>query len=319
MGVAGLGYWGPNLARNFDELADLAWLCDVSEEQRVTFAARYPDAQVTGDFDEMLADDSLDALVIATPVPTHYDLARRALAAGKHVLVEKPPAVLAAEMDELVATAGERDLVLMPGHLLLYHPGVQKLKQLIDSGELGEVLCVYGNRQNLGIVRTSENALWSLGVHDLSVILYLLDEEPDEAVAHGRDFLTEGVEDVVFCYLRFPSGKIAHMHLSWLDPHKMRRMTVVGREKMAVFDDMELERKVTVYEKGPWKRAESYGEWQTRSGDIYIPKIPTDEPLKLECRRFLTLIGGDGDREKVARDGAMVVRALERLTESLRG
>ena len=149
------------------------------------------------------------------------------------------------------------------------------------------MLCVYGNRQNLGIVRTNENALWSLGVHDLSVILYLLDEEPAEAVAHGRDFLTEGVEDVVFCYLRFPSGKIAHMHLSWLDPHKMRRITVVGREKMVVFDDMELERKVTVYEKAPWKRAESYGEWQTRSGDIYIPKIPTDEPLRLECQEFL--------------------------------
>jgi predicted dehydrogenase len=321
VGVAGLGYWGPNLARNFDELAELAWLCDIGEEQRATFAARYPDSRVTGDFDEMLADDALEAIVVATPVPTHYDLARRALAAGKHVLVEKPPAVTAAEMDELVALAQERDLVLMPGHLLLYHPGVQKLKELVDSGELGDVLCVYGNRQNLGIVRTDENALWSLGVHDLSVILYLLDEEPDEAVAHGRDFLTAGVEDVVFCYLRFPSGKIAHMHLSWLDPHKMRRMTVVGREKMAVFDDMELERKVTVYEKAPWKRAETYGEWQTRSGDIYIPKIPTDEPLKLECRRFLTLIGGDGDgdRHKVARDGAMVVRALERLTGSLRG
>jgi predicted dehydrogenase len=318
VGVAGLGYWGPNLARNFDELGTLAWLCDVSEERRATAAARYPDARVTGDFDEMLADDSLDAVVVATPVPTHYQLTRSALAAGKHVLVEKPPAVRAAEMDELVALASDRDLVLMPGHLLLYHPGVQKLKELIDSGELGEVLCVYGNRQNLGIVRTNENALWSLGVHDLSVILYLLDEEPEQAVAHGRDFLTEGVEDVVFCYLRFPSGKIAHMHLSWLDPHKMRRITVVGREKMVVFDDMELERKVTVYEKGPWKRAETYGEWQTRSGDIYVPKIPTDEPLKLECRAFLALLGGNGDRGKVARDGAMVVRALERLTESLR-
>ena len=219
----------------------------------------------------------------------------------------------AAEMDELVALAGDRDLVLMPGHLLLYHPGVRKLKELIDAGELGDVLCVYGNRQNLGIVRTNENALWSLGVHDLSVILYLLDEEPAEAVAHGRDFLTDGVEDVVFCYLRFPSGKIAHMHLSWLDPHKMRRMTVVGREKMAVFDDMELERKVTVYDKAPWKRAETYGEWQTRSGDIFIPKIATSEPLRLECEHFLRLVGGDGDRQKVARDGAMVVRALERL------
>ncbi|MDX6478966.1 MAG: hypothetical protein QOG29_1553 [Gaiellaceae bacterium] len=319
VGVAGLGYWGPNLARNFDELAELAWLADLSPELQEKFAARYPNARVTGDFDELLADDTLDAVVIATPVPTHYELAKKALEAGKHVLVEKPPAMTAAEMDELVALASSRDLVLMPGHLLLYHPGVLKLKELIDAGELGDVLCVYGNRQNLGIVRTNENALWSLGVHDLSVILYLLDEEPSDAIAHGRDFLTEGVEDVVFCYLRFPSGKIAHMHLSWLDPHKMRRMTVVGREKMVVFDDMELERKITVYEKAPWQRAETYGEWQTRSGDIYSPKLPNDEPLRLECSHFLELVEGKGDRAKVASDGAMVVRALERLTESLHG
>jgi predicted dehydrogenase len=234
-------------------------------------------------------------------------------------MVEKPPAMKAAEIDELVRLAAERDLALMPGHLLLYHPAVRKLKTLIDAGELGEVLCVYGNRQNLGIVRTNENALWSLGVHDLSVILYLLDEEPEEAFANGRDFLTPGVEDVVFCYMRFPSGKIAHMHLSWLDPHKMRKLTVVGREKMVVFDDMELDRKVTVYDKAPWKRTDSYGEWQTRSGDIFIPKIATDEPLKLECQEFLRLIAGDGDKRKVAEDGARVVRALDRLTESLRG
>jgi predicted dehydrogenase len=319
VGVAGLGYWGPNLARNFDELAELAWLCDADPAQRELFAARYPQTRVTGDFEDLLADDALDAVVIATPVPTHYELARKSLAAGKHTFVEKPPAMRAAEMAELVELAADRDLVLMPGHLLLYHPGVIKLKELIDAGELGEVLCIYGNRQNLGIVRTNENALWSLGVHDLSVILYLLDEEPIDAVAYGRDFLTEGVEDVVFCYLRFPSGKIAHMHLSWLDPHKMRKITVVGREKMAVFDDMELDRKVTVYEKAPWKRTDTYGEWQTRSGDIWIPKISTDEPLKLECQQFLRLVAGEGDRLKVARDGAMVVGALEKLTESLAG
>ena len=319
VGVAGLGYWGPNLARNFDELGELAWICDQDGERLEQFSNRYPHAQTTSDFAAVLADGGLDAVVIATPVPTHYELAKQALEAGKHVLVEKPPAMRAAEMDELVGLARERGLVLMPGHLLLYHPGVQKLKELIDAGELGEVLCVYGNRQNLGIVRTNENALWSLGVHDLSVILYLLDEEPETALAHGRDFLTAGVEDVVFCYLRFPSGKIAHMHLSWLDPHKMRRMTVVGRDRMAVFDDMELERKVTIYDKAPWKRAETYGEWQTRSGDIFIPKIATDEPLRLECEHFLRLVAGDGDREKVSRDGAMVVRTLERLTESLRG
>ncbi len=317
VGVVGLGYWGPNLARNFDDLGTLRWLCDADPEIQARFASRYPHARVTVELDDLLADPELEAIVVATPVPTHYPIAKRALEAGKHVLVEKPPAMHGDEMEELVAIAEERDLTLMPGHLLLYHPGVRKLKELVDSGELGDVLCIYGNRQNLGIVRTNENALWSLGVHDLSVILYLLDEDPIEAVAHGRDFLTEGVEDVVFCYLRFPSGKIAHMHLSWLDPHKMRRMTVVGDHKMAVFDDMELERKVTVYEKAPWKRAETYGEWQTRSGDIYIPKIPTDEPLRLECQEFLRLVRGEGDRGKVARDGAMVVRALERLTDSL--
>ena len=315
--MAGLGYWGPNLARNFDELADLSWVCDLDSELTGRYADRYPNARPTSDFAEMLADETLDAVVVATPVPTHYALAKQALEAGKHVLVEKPPAMRAAEMDELVRLAADRDRTLMPGHLLLYHPGVLKVKELVDGGELGEVLCVYGNRQNLGIVRTNENALWSLGVHDLSVILYLLDEDPEAATAQGRDFLTPGVEDVVFCFLRFPSGKIAHMHLSWLDPHKMRRLTVVGREKMVVFDDMELERKVTIYEKSPWKRAETYGEWQTRSGDIFVPKISTAEPLRIECARFLELVSGEGDRAQVARDGARVVRALEMLTESL--
>jgi predicted dehydrogenase len=317
--VAGLGYWGPNLARNFDDLAELAWLCDLSEEQRTRFAARYPQARVTGDFDDVLADETVDAVVVATPVPTHAELSKRALEAGKHVLVEKPPAMRGTDMEELVRIAQERRLVLMPGHLLLYHPGVRRLKELIDAGDLGEVLCVYGNRQNLGKIRKDENALWSLGVHDLSVILYLIGEEPDEAIARGRDFLTPGVEDVVFCYLRFPSGKIAHMHLSWLDPHKMRKMTVVGREKMVVFDDMELERKVTVYEKTPWEPAETYGEWLTRSGDIFSPKIANDEPLRLECEHFLRLVEeGPGDFRE-ALDGLTVVRALDRLTGSLDG
>jgi predicted dehydrogenase len=316
--VVGLGYWGPNLARNFDQLAELTWICDADGDRLTALAGRYPQAKCTDRYDDLLADDELDAVVVATPVPTHFQLARSALAAGKHVLVEKPPAMRGQEMDELVRLSEERDLVCMPGHLLLYHPGVRKLKELIDGGALGEVLCVYGNRQNLGVIRKDENALWSLGVHDLSVILYLLEEEPEELVAHGRALLPgRSVEDVVFCYLSFPSGKIAHMHLSWLDPHKMRRITVVGREKMVVFDDMELERKVTVYDKASAQRPESYGEWQTRTGDIHIPRIATDEPLRLECDHFLALVRGEGDRRRVARDGAMVVRALERLTESL--
>src|SRR3989441_46312 len=257
-------------------------------------------------YDDVLADESVEAVVVATPVPTHYELARRALEAGKHVFVEKPPAMRGAEMEELCELAEEHDRVLMPGHLLLYHPGVQKLKEIVDSGELGEVLYVYGNRQNLGTFRTNENALWSLGVHDLSVLLHLVEEEPSEVEAHGNAFLNRGVEDVVFCYLRFPSGKMAHMHLSWLDPHKIRRITVVGNDRMAVFDDMDRERKITVYD-----------NWRTRTGDIYSPKVDTTEPLRLECQHFLGLVAGEGDPHKAARDAIPAVRALEQLQASL--
>jgi predicted dehydrogenase len=302
----GLGQWGKNLARNFADLADLAWLCDLDEGKHEGLAQRYPQARLTAKLDDVLADDSVEAVVIATPVPTHYELARRALEAGKHVFVEKPPAMRGAELEELCELSEERALVLMPGHLLLYHPGVRKLKQIVESGELGDVLYVYGNRQNLGTFRTNENALWSLGVHDLSVLLYLIEEEPSEVRAHGNAFLTGGVEDVVFCYLNFPSGKMAHMHLSWLDPHKIRRITVVGNDRMAVFDDMERDRKITVYD-----------NWRTRTGDVYSPTVDPTEPLRLECRHFLGLVAGDGDRHKPARDAVPVVRALEQLQASL--
>ena len=302
VGQVGLGAWGaeprPQPRRPRRPQLDLRRVRGAARAVRAPLPERARD----GSFDELLADPELEAVVIATPVPTHYALAKQALEAGKHVFVEKPPAMRAAEMEELVELAEERGLVLMPGHLLLYHPGVRKLKELVDSGDLGDVLCIYGNRQNLGTIRKDENALWSLGVHDLSVILYLIGEEPSEAWAHGNAFLNPGVEDVVFCFLRFPSGKIAHLHLSWLDPHKMRKLTVVGRDKMAVFDDMELERKVTIYEKAPEQPAQTYGEWQTRTGDILSPKIPNDEPLRLELSHFLRLVreGGDGSE---ARDG----------------
>jgi predicted dehydrogenase len=302
----GLGQWGKNLARNFADLADLAWLCDLDESQHEGLAQRYPHARLAANLDDVLEDDSVEAVVIATPVPTHHELARRALEAGKHVFVEKPPAMRGAELEELCELSEERGLVLMPGHLLLYHPGVRKLKEIVDSGELGDVLYVYGNRQNLGTFRTNENALWSLGVHDLSVLLHLIEEEPTEVRAHGNAFLTGGVEDVVFCYLNFPSGKMAHMHLSWLDPHKIRRITVVGNDRMAVFDDMERERKITVYD-----------NWRTRTGDVYSPKVDATEPLRLECAQFLRLVAGEGDRHKAARDAVPVVRALEQLQASL--
>ena len=297
LAAVGLGYWGPNLARNLDDLdgAALTWICDRDEARLERYGSRFPEARKTTSYEDLLTDSELDAVAIATPVVTHFELAREALLAGKHVFVEKPLALSSALGEQLVALAEERALVLMPGHLLY----------------------VYGNRQNLGQIRKDENALWSLGAHDLSVILHLVGEEPAEAWARGESFLNPGVEDVAFCYLRFPSGVVAHMHLSWLDPHKMRRMTVVGDRKMAVFDDMEPERKVTVYDKGPQQSAETWGEWQTRSGDISIPKVANDEPLRLECEHFLTLLRGEGDRIAAAREGLAVVRALERLQSSL--
>jgi predicted dehydrogenase len=306
LGQIGVGQWGKNLARNFATLAELAWVCDIDETQHAGLAGQYSASQITSSVDDVLADDSVEAVVIATPVPTHYELARRALEADKHVFVEKPPAMHAAELEELCELAEDRGKVLMPGHLLLYHPAVEKLKEIVDSGELGDVLYVYGNRQNLGTFRTNENALWSLGVHDLSVLLHLLEEEPSEVRAQGNAFLTGGVEDVVFCYLRFPSGKMAHMHLSWLDPHKIRRITVVGNDKMAVFDDMERDRKITVYE-----------NWRTRTGSIYSPKVEPAEPLRRESEHFLRLVAGEGDPHKAARDAVPVVRALEQLQAAL--
>jgi predicted dehydrogenase len=315
VGHAGLGYWGPNLARNFGDLADLRWLCDLTPDLLAEGAKAHPNARTTSDFDEMISDPELDAVVIATPVITHYELAKRALEAGKHVFVEKPQAQSSADAEDLLAAAEERGLVLMPGYLLLYHPAMDQLKELVDSKELGELLYLYGNRQNLGQIRRDENALWSLGSHDLSMILHLVGEEPVEAWARGESFLRSGIEDVVFCYLRFASGVVAHMHVSWLDPHKMRKLTVVGRDKMAVFDDMDPERRVTVYDKGPVQRPAA--DWQVREGDIHIPKLSREEPLRRECAHFLSLVEGEGDPLAPARQGLAVIRTLELLQESL--
>jgi predicted dehydrogenase len=315
IGHAGLGYWGPNLARNFGSLADLRWLCDLSPGQLEAAAQAHPQARMTSDFEELLADPDVDAVVIATPVVTHYELAKQALSAGKHVFVEKPQAQSSVEAEELATLAQEQGLVMMPGYLLLYHSALHRLKELIDGGELGDVLYLYGNRQNLGQIRRDENALWSIGAQDLSMILHLVGEEPVEAWARGESFLRSGIEDVVFCYLRFPSGVVAHMHVSWLDPHKIRKLTVVGRNKMAVFDDMEPDRKLTVYDKGPVERPAS--DWQVRVGDIHIPKLSPEEPLRREVAHFLALVGGEGDPLAPAREGLAVIRTLEQLQESL--
>jgi predicted dehydrogenase len=207
----------------------------------------------------------------------------------------------------------------MVGHLLEYHPGVRTLKQLTDAGELGEeIFYIYGNRLNLGKLRADENALWSLGAHDVSVLLYLAGEEPDEIVAHGGSYVRAGVEDVVFCFLRFPSGLTAHLHLSWLDPHKERRFTVVGSRRMATFDDMALERKLTVYDKGFDEDSHTYGEYITRSGGSFSPQIANIEPLRAECEHFIQSITSGTSPQSDGASGLRVVRVLERLQQSLR-
>jgi len=319
VGVVGLGYWGPNLARNFDRLpeAELTWLCDASDEALQRWGAAFPSARTTTSLEELLSDESLDAVVVATPVPTHAGLATRVLAAGKHCFVEKPLARSEDEAQGVVDCANAAGRVLMVGHLLEYHPGVERLGELVRSGELGELRYIYSNRLNLGKHRQDENALWSLGAHDVSVILRLAGEEPFNLDAMGQSFVKPGVEDVVFALMRFDSGLIAHMHLSWLDPHKERRFTVVGSKRMATFDDMELERKLTVYDKGFDQDYSSYGEYIARSGDAFSPRISNEEPLRIECRHFLECIRDGTEPRSGGESGLRVVRVLERLQRSL--
>jgi predicted dehydrogenase len=274
--------------------------------------------RVATDLGELLSDEGLDAVVLATDVPSHARLAIQVLRTGKHCFVEKPLAQSAAEAAAVADEAAASGRVLMVGHLLEYHPGVAKLKEIVGSGELGEVHYVYSNRLNLGQIRDQENALWSLGAHDISVLLHLFDgEEPAVAVAHGRSFMREGVEDVVFCYLRFPSGRVAHMHLSWLDPHKERRFTVVGDKRMATFDDMALEQKVTIYDKGFDRDFREWGEWIMRSGDVVSPQISNEEPLRIECRHFIECVRTGSEPHSNAASGLRAVRVLEALQRSL--
>jgi predicted dehydrogenase len=319
VGVVGLGYWGPNLARNFDRLpgAELAWLCDGSEEVLDRVSAGFPDTRTTSDIADLLVDPELDAVAIATPVPTHAELAERVLAAGKHCFVEKPLAQSAADAERVVEAAREAGRVLMVGHLLEYHPGLERLGEIAAAGELGDIHYIYGNRLNLGKLRAEENALWSLGAHDVSVVLRLAGEEPYECTAVGESYMRDGVEDVVFCFMRFPSGLAAHLHLSWLDPHKERRFTVVGSKKMATFDDMELERKLTVYDKGSDEDFTSYGEYIARSGDVYSPRVGNDEPLRIECEHFAQCVREGVTPRSDGESGLRVVRVLEALQSSL--
>lgn len=324
--VVGCGYWGKNLVRNFDRLSRLRTCCDADESVRARMAAAYPDAMVTPDYQSVLEDPEVEAVVLATPAPTHADLAVQAFRAGKHVFVEKPLALNTIDAEAVLEAAVAADRVLAVGHLLEYHPAVNHIKGMLDRGELGDVLYMYGQRVNLGKVRSDENALWSLAPHDISIVLYLLGEEPIEVTASGQAFLQDGIEDVVFFTMRFASGRLAHIHVSWLDPHKERRLTVVGSEKMVVFDDMKTAEKIRVYDKGvtrPSTEAAEYGSYaeylQLREGDIVSPRLPPVEPLALECSEFLRAIETGAPVRSDGRDGLAVVRVLEAAQQSLDG
>jgi predicted dehydrogenase len=327
----GLGYWGPNLARAWSSIeeTELAWLCDLDQDRLDRLGRQFQEARTTRDLDEVLADETVEAVAIATSAPSHASLTLRALAAGKHVFVEKPLALTSADARAMAQAAEEAGVMLVVGHLLVHHPAVTKVKELVQSGELGRTHYLYSNRQNLGQVRSDENALWSLGAHDVSVMLHLVGELPVAVAAQGQSFIHEGIEDVVFGTLRFPSGVIAHMHLSWMDPFKERRLTVVGSDKMAVFDDMNPDEKVKIFNKGvthsgsgdgsgrDWQPA-SYGEYvQLRHGDTYIPRISSEEPLRIECRHFARCVRGLETPRAGAAQGLAVVEVLEHLQRSL--
>jgi predicted dehydrogenase len=320
--VIGVGYWGPNFVRVMDELpgAQLVAVCDKVPEKFERLANLYPHLKFTDDLQSLLDDPTLEAMVIATSSDSHYEIAREGLRHDKHVLVEKPIALKSEQARELVDLAGEREKVLLVGHLLRYHNGVVKLRQYIDDGYLGNILYVYTARVNLGRIRKEESALWSFATHDISVVNYLLDGQPEYVTATGQAYVREGIQDVVFTTLRYPGNILAHLHVSWLDPHKIRKITVVGDKKMAVLDDMQATEKLRIYDKGV-DFIPSYGDYgeslSIRVGDIYIPKIDMMEPLKVECQHFLDCITKGTKPLTGGECGLGVLRVLEAAEQSL--
>lgn len=320
--VVGLGHWGPNIARNLSQLesADLTEVCDTDLKRLEEAAMRWPHTRRSQNPLFVFSNPDIDAVAITTPAHTHFALAKAALEHGKHVLVEKPLALSSSEAVDLVKLARDRDRVLMVDHTFDYHPAVQHIERLVRSGELGRVLYVSSQRLSLGIVRQDVNALWNLAPHDISILLRLMGEEPAEITASGGAYLQPGIEDVVFMTLRFPSGAIGNVHVSWLDPRKVRLVTVVGTKKMAVFDDVAPEERLKLYDKGfdhP-DRYESYGEFLTlRSGDIVAPKIPSQEPLRLACTDFIKAIRNGTPPRSDGQAGLRVVRVLEAAQAAL--
>lgn len=320
--VVGAGNWGKNLVRNFGSLpgVQLKYVCDLSDKTRQAMAKAYPQAKVTDDLNMALTDESVQAVVVAVDAPYHFDIAKAALDAGKNVYVEKPLTLSAADSKTLVDLAAAKNVKLMVGHLLEYHPAVNYMKDMIKQGTLGQPLYLYFQRLNLGIVRKAENAWWSLAPHDVSVACYLFDAQPVSVSASGQAYLQKGIEDVVFANLKFADGRMAHIHVSWLDPHKIRNVTLVGSQKMVVFDDMEASEKIRIFDKGAdvKQSVDTYAEAITlRTGDILIPKIPGGEPLTMECKHFIDSIVNNTQPRSDGADGLRVVKVLEAGSDSL--
>ena len=321
--VIGAGYWGPNFIRVLEELGDseLVAVCDKDAAQLEKVREQYPLVTVTDDPEALIGRDDLDAVVVATGSEAHYPVSKAALSSGKHVLVEKPIALKASDAKELVDLARDKGKVLLVGHLLQYHSGVVKLKEYIDNQTLGNVLYAYTTRVNLGRVRKEENAMWSFATHDIYVVMYLLGANPEFVTASGQSYVRKGVHDVVFLTLHFPGDVMAHIHVSWLDPHKIRKITVVGDKKMAVLDDAATTEKLRIYDKGI-DFTPSYGDYgeslSIRIGDISIPKLDMKEPLKVECQHFLDCILKGDEPLTGGEQGYKVIQILEAADQSLR-
>jgi predicted dehydrogenase len=319
--VIGLGYWGPNLLRVLVERTDVKvrWMCDLDPDRLEKFGRRYPSVAQTSDLEEVLTDPGVDAILLATPVDTHYGLARRCLVAGKHVFVEKPLAASLDEAEELIALANEHGLALMCGHTFLYSPPVRMVKQLIDSGELGDLYFISSSRVNLGLHQRDISVIWDLGPHDFSILLYWLGEMPDTIRATGRDSIVPGIADVAFVTLEFGSGLIANVELSWLAPSKLRRTVLVGSKKMVVYEDGGVEA-IKVYDRGvDYKDPETFGEYQLsyRTGDILSPKLSTEEPLGVQLGEFLRSVRSSRPADNALDLARDVVRMAEVADRSL--
>ena len=318
--VIGAGYWGPNLVRNFSEApgGEAVAVADLSDERLASIKKRFPAVRTTRDHREILADPSIDAVCIVTPISTHRPLALEALAAGKHVFVEKPLAGSVADAEAIVQAAERAGRTLMVGHTFVYNPAVTAVRGFLERGDLGKVQYIDSQRVNLGLHQFDFNVLWDLGPHDVSISLYWLGEEPEWVQCIGACFVQPDIEDVVFLTMGFPSGAIAQAHLSWLAPSKLRRMAVIGSKKMAVYDDTEAAERVKVYDHGVESLSSEELRRSYRAGDIYSPRVPVTEALQLEVRHFIECIR-DGKRPRSDGEaGLQVVRVLEAGMRSLR-